>query len=175
LFCANAGIAAAGGPELPDDVWRNLLDVNFMSHVYAVRAVLPGMLERGGGYFLHTASAAGLLTEISSAPYAVAKHAVVALAEWLSITHGHQGIKVSCLCPQGVRTRMLEGDHPVLTMLAESAVTAEHVAETVVDGLHDERFLILPHPEVAEYFRHKADDYDRWLHGMRRLRERLFG
>ena len=171
LFCANAGIAMPGGLEVPDEDWRTIMDVNFMSHVYAVRAVLPGMLQRGRGYLLHTASAAGLLTEIASAPYSVTKHAVVSFAEWIAITYGDRGIKVSCLCPQGVKTRMLAGDHPGLRMLNQTALAPEQVADKVVTGLHEEGFLILPHPEVAEYFQRKAADYDRWLRGMRRLRD----
>ncbi len=119
---------------------------------------------------MNVASAAGLLTQIGSAPYSITKHAAVALAEWLAITYGDAGIKVSCVCPQGVRTRLLDQDDgPIASMLKESALDPEQVAEAVVEGLADERFLILPHPEVAEYFRHKADDYDRWLRGMRRL------
>jgi NAD(P)-dependent dehydrogenase (short-subunit alcohol dehydrogenase family) len=172
LFCANAGVSVPGGPEVSDDQWRNILDVNFMAHVYAVRAVLPDMLDRGSGYLLHTSSAAGLLTEMSSAPYSVTKHAVLALAEWMAITYGDRGIKVSCLCPQGVRTRMLEGDAPIVEMLRNASMSTEEVAECVVAGLREEKFLILPHPEVAEYFRRKAGDYDRWLGGMRRLRQR---
>jgi NAD(P)-dependent dehydrogenase (short-subunit alcohol dehydrogenase family) len=174
LFCSNAGIATVGGVDVADAEWRRTWDVNVMAHVYAARAVLPGMLARGEGYLLQTASAAGLLTQIGSAPYALTKHAAVALAEWLAITHGDAGIRVSCLCPLGVETEMLRtalggiGD-----MLRAGAMTAEAVAEAVVDGLAEERFLILPHAEVAEYFRHKADDYDRWLRGMRRLQEKL--
>jgi NAD(P)-dependent dehydrogenase (short-subunit alcohol dehydrogenase family) len=178
LFCSNAGIAITGGVEVPDEDWQRIWDVNLMAHVYAVRAVLPGMLARGEGYLLHTASAAGLLTNLGAAPYAVTKHAVVALAEWLSITHGDAGLKVSCLCPQGVRTPMLlggvdMGDDAAGMLLAE-AIEAEDVAEAVVTGLAEERFLILPHPEVATYFERKAADYDRWLAGMRRLQARVF-
>jgi NAD(P)-dependent dehydrogenase (short-subunit alcohol dehydrogenase family) len=173
LFCSNAGISVAGGPEASDDEWKNIIDVNLMAHVYAARAVLPGMVDRGGGYLLHTASAAGLLTEMSSAPYSVTKHAVVSLAEWLAIEYGDRGIKVSCLCPQGVRTRMLKGEGPVLEMLRKASASTETVAECVVAALREEHFLVLPHPEVSEYFRRKADDYDRWLRGMRRLRERI--
>ena len=171
LFCANAGIfGEVGGAEVPNDAWQQIWDVNVMAHIYAARAVLPGMLARGAGYLLHTASAAGLLTQVGAAPYSVTKHAAVAFAEWLSIAHGDAGIKVSCLCPQGVRTQMLLGpDGNRESFLRAGALEPEEVAEAVVAGLADERFLILPHPEVAEYFRHKADDYERWLRGMRRL------
>jgi NAD(P)-dependent dehydrogenase (short-subunit alcohol dehydrogenase family) len=175
LFCANAGIAGeAGGVDVANDVWQRIWDVNVMSHIYGVRAVLPGMLARGDGYLLHTASAAGLLTQVNGAPYSVTKHAVVALAEWLSIAHGDAGIKVSCLCPQGVRTQMLLGDDGErVSFLLEGAIEPEDVAEAVVAGLAQERFLILPHPEVAEYFRRKANDYDRWLKGMRRMNAQI--
>ena len=171
LFCANAGVfGESGGAEVVNEAWRQIWDVNVMAHIYSARAVLPGMLARGAGYLLHTASAAGLLTQVGGAPYAVTKHAAVAFAEWLSITHGDAGIKVSCLCPQGVRTQMLLGaDGERESFLKEGAVEPEDVAEAVIAGLAEERFLILPHPEVAEYFRRKADDYDRWLRGMRRL------
>jgi short-subunit dehydrogenase len=147
-----------------------------MSHIYAARAVLPGMLEQGSGYLLHTSSAAGLLTQVEGAPYSVTKHAVVAFAEWLSITHGDAGIKVSCLCPQGVRTQMLlgvEGDRT--SFLMKDAIEPETVADVVISGLAEERFLILPHPEVADYFSRKATDYDRWLRGMRRLSAQVRG
>ncbi len=173
LFCSNAGIATGGGVDATDDQWQQIWDVNVMAHVYAARAVLPGMLARGEGYLLNTASAAGLLTQIGSAPYAVTKHAAVALAEWLAITHGDQGIKVSCLCPQGVRTAMLGDDAGAL--LGPTAIEPEAVAEAVVAGLRAEDFLILPHPEVREYFRRKGDDYERWLKGMRRLQSRVTG
>jgi NAD(P)-dependent dehydrogenase (short-subunit alcohol dehydrogenase family) len=172
LFCSNAGIAIGAGVETPNDDWQRIWDINVMAHVFAARAVLPGMLARGEGYLLNTASAAGLLSQIGSAPYAVTKHAAVALAEWLSITHGDQGIKVSCLCPQGVRTPML-GDGGAL--LGPGAIEPEQVADAVVEGLREEAFLILPHPEVREYFRRKGDDYDRWLKGMRRLQARVSG
>jgi NAD(P)-dependent dehydrogenase (short-subunit alcohol dehydrogenase family) len=175
LFCANAGIAGeAGGVDVANESWQRIWDVNVMSHVYGVRAVLPGMLARRAGYLLHTASAAGLLTQVGGAPYSVTKHAVVALAEWLSLTHADAGVKVSCLCPQGVRTRMLLGpDSERVSFLLEGALEPEDVADAVVKGLAEERFLILPHPEVAEYFRRKADDYDRWLRGMRRLKAQI--
>ena len=172
LFCSNAGIAGGGGVDAPDDVWQRIWDVNVMAHVHAARAVLPGMLARGEGYLLHTASAAGLLSQIGNAPYAVTKHAAVAFAEWLSITHGDDGIRVSCLCPQGVRTDML-GDGGAL--LGPTAIEPEQVADAVVDGLRAEQFLILPHPEVREYVRRKGDDHDRWLRGMRRLQARVSG
>ena len=177
LFCSNAGIAVGGGVETPDEDWQRIWEVNLMAHVYAARAVLPSMLARGGGYLLQTASAAGLLTNIGAAPYSVTKHAAVALAEWLAVTHGDEGIKVSCLCPQGVRTNMLlgsAGDTGASVVLAAAdALEPDDVADAVVEGLAAERFLILPHPEVAEYWRRKADDPDRWLQGMRRLQARV--
>jgi NAD(P)-dependent dehydrogenase (short-subunit alcohol dehydrogenase family) len=171
LFCSNAGIGGSGGGvELPNEAWQKMWEVNLMSHVLAARHVVPHMIERGEGYLLQTASAAGLLTQIGSATYSVTKHAAVALAEWLSITYGEQGIRVSCLCPQGVRTRMLLGeDGKRETFLNPGAIEPEDVAEAVVKGIESEQFLILPHPEVGEYFRRKASDYDRWLRGMRRL------
>jgi NAD(P)-dependent dehydrogenase (short-subunit alcohol dehydrogenase family) len=176
LFCSNAGIISLGGIAAPDADWQRLWNVNTMAHVWAARAVLPGMLQHNRGYLLQTASAAGLLTQIGSAPYAATKHAAVAFAEWLAITYGDRGIKVSCLCPMGVHTRMLDNaPGGVGDLLRYTALTPEAVADTVVHGLADERFLILPHPEVADYFRHKADDYDRWLRGMRRLQEKAGG
>ncbi len=175
LFCSNAGISVAGGEETTDEDWQRMWEINVRAHIYAARAVLPGMLARGQGYLLQTASAAGLLTQIGSASYAVTKHAAVAFAEWLAMAHGDAGIKVSCLCPQGVRTRMLMGEEMSSTknFLFEGSVSPEDVADAVVKGLDEERFLILPHSEVAEYFRRKADDYDRWLRGMRRLQARV--
>ena len=174
LFCSNAGIALEGGVEAPDAGWQRIWNVNFMAHVYAARAVLPGMLARGEGYLLQTASAAGLLTQVGSAPYSVTKHAAVSLAEWLSVTYGDRGIRVSCLCPQGVRTNMLaEAELPPGHFMLEGALDPAQVADVVVAGLADERFLILPHPEVGEYLRRKATDYDRWLRGMRRLQAKL--
>ena len=171
LFCSNAGIAVDGGEETSDADWARCWNVNVMAHVLAARAVLPGMLARGTGYLLQTVSAAGLLTHIHSASYAVTKHASLAFAEWLAITYGDRGIGVSVLCPQGVRTDMLRrAAAGGRTFLLDSALEPEQVADVVVKGLADERFLILPHPEVAEYFRRKAGDYDRWLRGMRKLR-----
>lgn len=176
LFCSNAGIIQTGGVETSDADWQRIWEVNVMSHVFAARAVLPGMLARGEGYLLQTASAAGLLTQLGSAAYSVTKHAAVGFAEWLSITHAAAGIKVSCLCPQGVRTQMLHrATGGIADHIRETALDPEQVADAVIAGLAAEQFLILPHPEVAEYFLHKASDYDRWLRGMRRLQERLGG
>ena len=170
LFCSNAGILIEGGVETSEEDWDRIWAVNVKAHLYAARAVLPGMIARGGGYLLQTVSAAGLLTQLGSAPYAVTKHASLALAEWLAITHYEQGIRVSAVCPQGVRTSMLGApESGIAAKLLETALTPEQVADAVMEGLADERFLILPHPEVAEYFRRKATDYDRWLKGMRRL------
>ena len=174
LFCSNAGISVPGTLETTsDEQWQHIWQINLMAHVYAARAVVPIMLAAGGGYLLQTASAAGLLTQIGSAPYTVTKHAAVAFAEWLAITYGDRGIKVSCLCPQGVRTRMLDfAPDSVRAMLGDDAIDPEAVADAVVAGLAEERFLILPHPQVAEYVRRKADDHDRWLRAMRRLQQK---
>jgi NAD(P)-dependent dehydrogenase (short-subunit alcohol dehydrogenase family) len=168
LFCSNAGIFIPGGIDAPDADWLKMRDIHLLAHVYAARAVLPGMLARGEGYLLQTVSAAGLLTSLESVVYAVTKHAALGLAEWLSMTYGDAGIKVSALCPQGVRTDMLMQDPN--NFLVEGSVSVEQVADAVIEGLRDEKFLILPHPEVAEYFKRKANDHDRWLRGMRRLR-----
>ena len=178
LLVSNAGIGTGGGVETPNEAWQEIWEVNLMAHVYAARAVLPGMIARGEGYLLNTASAAGLLTNIGAAPYSVTKHAAVALAEWLAITHGDQGIKVSCLCPQGVRTNMLlaGADDPAgAVVLAQGAIEPAQVAEAVVRGLEAEHFLILPHPEVLTHLQRKAGDYDRWLGGMRKLQRRIRG
>jgi NAD(P)-dependent dehydrogenase (short-subunit alcohol dehydrogenase family) len=178
LLVCNAGIGAMAGVEAPDEVWQRVWDVNVMAHVRAVRTVLPSMLARGEGYVLTTASAAGLLTQIGDAPYSVTKHAAVALAEWLAITHGDAGLKVSCLCPQGVDTDLLRaatGGVSGDVVTAQGVITPEEVADAVVDGLRDERFLILPHPEVATYVGRKAGDHDRWIGGMRKLQRRITG
>ena len=176
LFCANAGVGTGGGVEVTDEEWHRTWQVNVMAHVYAARALLPAWLARGDGYLLTTASAAGLLTNIGAAPYSVTKHAAVALAEWLAVTYGDAGVKVSCLCPQGVRTAMLPAlDTPAGALLGPIAVDPEVVAGAVVAGLRDERFLILPHPEVAGYAQARAADHDRWLAGMRRLQARVGG
>ena len=173
LFCSNAGILAVGGEELPDDEWRRMIDVNVMAHVYAARNLVPKMVGRGDGYLLNTASAAGLLTQIGSAPYSVTKHAALAFAEWLAVTYGDQGLKVSALCPQAVESKMTAGFEGGGVAGVDGMLSPEQVADAVVEGLADERFLILPHPEVVEYFRRKAADYDRWLAGMRRLQARF--
>jgi NAD(P)-dependent dehydrogenase (short-subunit alcohol dehydrogenase family) len=170
LFCSNAGIMQEGGIDVSDAHWQRAWEINFLSQLYAARAVIPRMLEQGGGYLLQTASAAGLLTQIGAAPYSVTKHAAVAFAEWLSITYHQQGLRVSCLCPQGVHTRMLDDSVSALAdLLRSSALTPDEVADAVVRGLAEEQFLILPHPEVATYVQHKANDNERWLRGMRRL------
>jgi NAD(P)-dependent dehydrogenase (short-subunit alcohol dehydrogenase family) len=174
LYCSNAGIAVGGGFEAPDEGWQRSWEVHAMAHVYAARAVVPAMVERGEGYFLGTVSAAGLLNHVLAAPYSVTKAAGLSFLEWLSIAYGDEGIGVSALCPQGVKTAMLGMDRE-RPFLQAGALEPEEVAEAVVDALREERFLVLPHPEVAEYFRRKASDYDRWLRGMRRLRERVLG
>jgi NAD(P)-dependent dehydrogenase (short-subunit alcohol dehydrogenase family) len=177
LFCANAGIIVVGGTEVPDEDWDRILRINLKSHIYAARAVVPSFRARGEGYLLHTASAAGLLTQLGSAPYSVTKHAVVALAEWLSITHGDAGVKVSCLCPQAVATNFGSGGarrrpsnvQPGKgTAGSDGVMEADEVAAATVAGLRSEEFLILPHPEVATYEQRRAGDRERWLRGMRR-------
>ncbi|MBI5103934.1 MAG: SDR family oxidoreductase [Solirubrobacterales bacterium] len=184
LFCANAGVGAGTDPMSPDEDWDVSFDVNVRSHVYAARRLLPGWLERGSGWFLSTASAAGLLTQVGGAPYAVSKHAAVAFAEWLAVTYGDRGIGVSCLCPMGVDTPMLRQGEQEGGMAASASATVkaagdvlqpEQVAGAVVQALRDERFLILPHPEVLTFFQRKAGDYERWLAGMRRLQAQVAG
>lgn len=169
LFCSNAGAGGAGVlTDAENDVWQQQWELHVMSHVYAARAVLPAMLERGEGYLLNTASAAGLLAALGSGPYSVTKAAAVKLAEFIAITHGDEGIRVSVLCPQGVNTAMAPrglGDGQT-----DGIIEPEQLAHTVVEALRDERFHVLPHPEVEEYVRRKGDNVDRWLVGMRRLR-----
>ena len=155
--------------EATVDSWQKIWDVNVMGHVHAAHAVLPGIIERGAGAFLNTCSAAGLLTQIGSAPYSVTKHASVAFAEWLSITYGDQGIKVFALCPQAVNTGMTAGTEAGGVAGVDGMLEPVDIAEAVVQGLAAESFLILPHPEVATYFQRKAGDYDRWIKGMRKL------
>jgi NAD(P)-dependent dehydrogenase (short-subunit alcohol dehydrogenase family) len=173
LFASNAGIASSGGAEAGDSEWQRSWDVNVMAHVWAARHVLPSMLARKQGTLLATASAAGLLSSIGSAPYAVTKHAAVAFAEWLSITYGDQGIRVFCLCPQGVRTDMLAqaSKEPGGQAVIASGRVLE--PEEVVRGLEGGRFLILPHPEVATFMQHRASDHERWLAAMRALQSRV--
>lgn len=186
LLCSNAGIFAGGGVDLADEAWDRSWAVNVQGHIRLARAVLPSMLERGEGYLMFTASAAGLLTQLGSAPYAVTKHALVALAEWLSITYGDQGIGVSCLCPQAVTTNLGETSRrqvpaagpvpdagPSRQAAVDGVLTPGDVAASVLEAIASERFLILPHPEVADYERRRAGDRDRWLRGMRRLQGRL--
>jgi NAD(P)-dependent dehydrogenase (short-subunit alcohol dehydrogenase family) len=174
LFCSNAGIAVGGGPEAENADWQRIWDVNVMAHVYVARHALPSMLARKEGYILGTVSAAGLLNHMFAAPYGVTKAAALSFFEWLSIAHGDAGIKVSCLCPQGVKTDMLAAERRKgLDFLTDKALEPDQLAEIVLQGIRDQKFLILPHPEVAEYFARKATDYDRWLKGMRRLRANI--
>jgi len=174
LFCSNAGIGIGGGAEASNEGWQRIWDINVMAHVWAARHLVPRMIARGGGYLLNTASAAGLLSQIGSAPYAVTKHAAVGLAEWLAITHGDQGIKVSVLCPQAVRTKMTAGN-PDGVASVDGMIEPEDVAEVCVRGIAAEDFLILPHPEVLDYMRRKTGDYNRWIGGMRKLNRRFQG
>ena len=171
VFCSNAGAGGSGLlTDAHNDVWQRQWELHVMAHVYAARAVLPGMIERGSGYLMNTASAAGLLAALGSGPYTVTKAAAVKLAEFLAITHGDDGIAVSVLCPQGVNTAMAPrslGDGQTDGIIEPSAL-----ADTVVDAMREERFHVLPHPEVEEYVRRKGDNIDRWLHGMQRLRKR---
>ncbi|AOZ02388.1 short-chain dehydrogenase [Cupriavidus sp. USMAHM13] len=174
VFCSNAGIILRKALDASAEEWQRIWEINVMAHIHAARAVLPQMLARGDGYFVNTVSAAGLLSQIGSAPYAVTKHAAIGFAEWLSITYGDRGIKVSCICPQGVQTKMLYGEKGERKgFLQDGSVTPEHVAAVTLEGIADERFLVLPHPEVLEYYRRKGQDYDRWLKGMRRLHDKV--
>jgi len=183
LFFANAGIGGGTDLTTPEESWRQAFDVNVNAHRWAAKHLIDGWLARGEGYFCSTASAAGLLAQIGSAPYTLTKRAAVAFAEWLAITYGARGLKVSCLCPQGVNTEMLRaGDDPALggggtqvVRVSGVVLEPEQVADVVADAIRDERFLILPHPEVHEFVRRKADDPDRWLAGMRKLQARIIG
>lgn len=168
IFCSNAGIGFGGGAETPNDQWQTIWDVNVMAHVWAARHVIPKMTARGGGYLVNTASAAGLLSQIGSAPYAVTKHAAVGLAEWLALTHGDDGIKVSVLCPQAVRTAMTAGNEEGVASI-NGMMEPEECVDAVVEAIKAETFLILPHKEVLDYMRNKSADYDRWIGGMRKL------
>lgn len=182
LLCSNAGVAFSDDPgwmatSQTNAQWEKIWKINVMAHVWGARAVLPGMIHRGGGYLLNTVSAAGLLNQIGDASYSTTKHAALGFAESLAITHGDQGIKVSVLCPQAVATRMFQTEEHSAAAKAASAdgvLSAEDVADAVVQGLDEESFLILPHPAVSKYMGRKASDYDRWLGGMRRFRRSLF-
>ena len=179
LFVSNAGYGLKGGLDLPIEEWTRMMDVHTWAHLYAAKAVVPGMIERGRGYLLNTASAAGLLTQMDSGPYAVSKHAAVALAEWMSIRYGERGIGVSVLCPQAVRTNILgtrlAGQSSASARQAgqDGVLEPDQVARDCIAAIEEERFLVLPHAEVETYFQRKANDYDRWLSGMRRFRSRL--
>ena len=172
VLCSNAGIGAAGGVNATNETWQQIWEINVMGHIYGARAALPKMIERGGGYLLNTSSAAGLLTQLGSAPYSVTKHAAVGLAEWLAITHYQQGIRVSVICPQAVRTAMTAGGNGGVAGV-DGMIEPEVVCDHVIEGMEHETFLILPHPEVLTYMQRKANDYSRWLNGMRRLQERF--
>ena len=174
IYCSNAGIAEGTGPDAPEETWQRAWEVNVMAHVRASRELLPGWLDRGHGCFVVTASAAGLLTMLGAAPYSVTKHAAESYAEWLAATYGHRGLTVHCICPQGVRTAMLAasgqaGD----VVLKEAAIEPEQVGEALWDGLADGRFLVLPHPQVRDYYAMRAGDTDRWLRGMNRMQQRI--
>ena len=175
LWCGNAGVGSNGGVELDNEVWDFNWSVNVMAHVVAARQLVPRWIERGGGHLLLTASAAGLLTNLGTAPYAVTKHACVALAEWIKITYGEQGVGVSCLCPQGGRTPMTGGDGELAieVVKAMGMIEPEDVADAVAQGLANDDFLILPHPEVATYEQRRAGDRERWLSGMQKLQASL--
>lgn len=173
VYCANAGLASPGDAFAEEEVWAAAWDVNVMAHVRASRALLPGWLERGAGRFVSTASAAGLLTMIGAAPYSVTKHGVVAFAEWLSLTYRHRGVKVHAICPQGVRTDMLTAAGSAGELvLAPTAIEPEAVADALFDAMAEDRFLVLPHPEVAGFYRARAGDTDQWLGGMNHLQRK---
>ena len=174
LFCANAGYGVAGDEQSDPDAWDRMWQVNLMSHVHAAKHLIPSWTARGEGYFLTTASAAGLLTNLKAAQYSVTKHAAVAFAEWLSVTYGDAGVKVSCLCPQFVSTPLVDAMSELGDLIGPSLIEPSVVADVVVEGLRSENFLILPHPEVETFFQNKANDYDRWLGGMRKLQRNVF-
>ncbi|MER0241792.1 SDR family oxidoreductase [Streptomyces sp. HSW2009] len=174
VFCANAGVAPTGGPEADEDGWAAAWDVNVMAHVRAARALLPDWLDRGQGRFVSTVSAAGLLTMVGSAPYSVSKHAAYAFAEWLSATYRHRGVHVHAICPLGVRTDMLTSAGATGELvLAPTAIEPDQVADALFAGIADERFLILPHPEVAAYYAGRAAEPDRWLAGVNKLQQKV--
>ena len=169
VFCSNAGIAILGDEHATDEQWQRNWDIHVMAHIYAARAVAQKMAERGSGYLVNTSSAAGVLTHIKSATYSVTKHAAVAFAEFLSITYGPSGVKVSVLCPQAVNTAMIQGREDDVASV-DGMIEPEILADCVIETMEKEEFLILPHPQVLEYMRRKTGDYDRWLRGMQRLR-----
>jgi NAD(P)-dependent dehydrogenase (short-subunit alcohol dehydrogenase family) len=184
VFCANAGIGTGQGLDAPDEVWDAILNVNVRAHIIAARLLVPEWLERGEGYFVSTASAAGVLTQVGDAPYSVTKHAAVAFAEWLSVTYGDRGVRVSCLCPMGVKTPLVmgglamegpEGLGARVVAASGELLEPDVVAGDVVDAMRDERFLILPHPEVLKFMQNKTGDYERWLAGMRRVQAKVAG
>ncbi|MEU6419087.1 SDR family oxidoreductase [Streptomyces spiralis] len=173
VYCANAGVASGGSEASGEDVWARAWDVNVMAHVRAAEALLPAWLERGSGRFVATVSAAGLLTMIGAAPYSVTKHGAYAFAEWLSLTYRHRGIKVHAICPQGVRTDMLAATGSAGDLVLQpTAIEAEDVADALFKGIEEDRFLILPHPEVAGFYEARAADPDRWLTNMNRIQQR---
>lgn len=174
LFCANAGFGVTGDEQTDPADWDRMWQVNLMSHVHAAKELIPGWVARGEGYFLSTASAAGLLTNLKAAQYSVTKHAAVAFAEWLSVTYGEAGVKVSCLCPMFVNTPFVRTASEFEALAAMALIEPPEVAEAVVGGLGAERFLILPHPEVEKFFQNKANDYDKWIAGMQRLQRSVF-
>ncbi|WP_406021742.1 SDR family oxidoreductase [Nocardioides sp. NBC_00850] len=185
LFFANAGIMGEAGIGESDEEWQRIVDINLLAHVRAARLLLPGWIERGSGYFVSTASAAGLLTQIGAGPYSVTKHAAIGFSEWLSVTHGDQGVRVSCVCPMGVNTAIhhdaLNSEDEAsqlganVVARAGSVLEPEDVAAITLAAIEEETFLVLPHPEVLEYYRRKGSDYDRWLGGMRRLQSEAAG
>jgi len=175
VFCSNAGLIRDGDENTPDAHWQLNWQVHVMAHVYAARAVVPGMRARGEGYLVNTASAAGMLTSLPSATYAVTKHACIALAEWLSIQHGEAGVRVSVVCPQAVDTPMIAGRAGSAAARNDGVISPEDLADVVIQGMAEEQFLILPHPQVLEYYKRKANDYDRWLGGMRRFASKVGG
>jgi len=176
LFCSNAGVGMAESINSANKEWQMSWDINVMSHVYASRHLLPRMISRGGGYFLNTSSAAGLLNQIGGAAYGVTKHAAVGFGEWLAIHHQHQGIKVSMLCPQAVRTPMTDNDNDATAAAASNGmIEPEELCDTVVEGLRSETFMILPHPIVLDYMRNKTSNYDRWIGGMNKLMKKIAG
>jgi NAD(P)-dependent dehydrogenase (short-subunit alcohol dehydrogenase family) len=172
IFCANAGVTVKGGLDLENGAWERLWNVNVMSRVWTAKHLVPRMIERGGGAFVTTASGAGVLTEVGSAPYSVTKHADVAFAEWLDVEYGRQGLHVSCICPLGVNTKFLDHEDPIHQYLADDAVTAERVAEVTIQAIRDEQFLVLPHERVADFIDLKWQDFYRYLRGMQRMKQK---